>query len=1167
MARWSFPDRGELMPVLAAQLRNKLERSIIAARDVAEAGARVALEALAVHHYEPYPHQEPEERKLRNYLRARARQLGDVQNVKGLLSIDHLVCECAYEHWHRMLFARFLAENQLLIETDSKVAVSLEECKELAKGAGIDHWTLASRYAQQMLPQVFRPDDPLLKVELAREHLRKLEELLEILPSEVFTADDSLGWVYQFWQTERKNAVNKSGVKIGANEIASVTQLFTEDYMVLFLLHNTLGAWWAGKKLTPELSVKCSTEDELRRAVALPGVSWDYLRFLMPGSQNETGDWESEVPRPAAGTFEGWPKGAKDLRLLDPCMGSGHFLVAELLILTAMRMEEEKISREEAVLAVLCDNIFGLEIDSRCAQIAAFNLALAAWKMIGYRPLPSLKLACSGQAIGGTKEQWMQILAEQGSAVSNLKFFFAQIYDMFQKAPVLGSLINPTRFLGSGMLQPEQMKDLLSILNTTIELTTSKPEEHELGVVAQGLAHAVQILAEKYHLVVTNVPYLVRSKQDDLLKNYIEQYYPLGKTDLATAFVLRCLEFCDKASTTALVTPQNWLFLTSYKQLREHLLYNVQWDLIARLGPKGFQTPMWDFNIMLLILNQTHPELKHSFTGIDVMEAKEPGKKATFLSENNCSFISQNTQLLNPEAVITLDSIQGEYLLEYYAKGLAGILNGDTPRFEAYFWEVNNFSSAWEFEQSTVSGIKHYGGREKVILWEEGVGQLRAFAAEVKERLHDADRRGNEAWGKMGVAVSQMMNLPVTIYTGEKFDANTAVIYPTDQSLISAIWAFCSSPEFYVAVRKMYQKLNVTNTTVVKVPFDLNYWQKVAAEVFPNGVPKPYSSDPTQWLFSGHPNGSDYPLHVAIARLLGYYWPRQAGSSFIDCPALGQDGLEKYEDKDGIVCLPSVRGEEPAMERLHRLLATAFERDWSSGTEQELIALTGSQVPDLDEWLRNDFFEQHCALFHHRPFIWHIWDGRRRDGFHALVNYHKLAEGDGKGRKLLENLTYSYLGDWISRQQDGVKNGESGAEERLVAATELQKRLVAILEGEPPFDLFVRWKPLFRQPIGWEPDLNDGVRINIRPFMASDLPNGKKGAGILRARPNIKWDKDRGKEPTRLKKDYPWFWGWDGQTVDFEGSSTFTGERWDDCHYSTACKRRAREGMEKKEGV
>ena len=109
------------MPTLASELRNKLERVVIEARDVAEAGARAALEALAVHYRETYPHMKSAQRELRNHLRARARQLGDRRLPKPDSSgkdheIDHLAGECAYEHWHRMLFARFLAENGLLIE-------------------------------------------------------------------------------------------------------------------------------------------------------------------------------------------------------------------------------------------------------------------------------------------------------------------------------------------------------------------------------------------------------------------------------------------------------------------------------------------------------------------------------------------------------------------------------------------------------------------------------------------------------------------------------------------------------------------------------------------------------------------------------------------------------------------------------------------------------------------------------------------------------------------------------------------------------------------------------------------------------------------------------------------------------------------------------------------
>ena len=257
--------------------------------------------------------------------------------------------------------------------------------------------------------------------------------------------------------------------------------------------------------------------------------------------------------------------------------------------------------------------------------------------------------------------------------------------------------------------------------------------------------------------------------------------------------------------------------------------------------------------------------------------------------------------------------------------------------------------------------------------------------------------------------------------------------------------------------------------------------------------------------------------------------------------------LHYFEDEDGIVCIPSVRGEPPTRDRLFGLLAAAFGDAWNDTVLAKLLAAADSS--SLDDWLRNRFFEDHCKLFHHRPFVLHIWDGRKRDGFHALVNYHKLCQGHGKGRQLLESLIYSYLGDWITRQQDGVKRGEGGAEDRLASALELQKRLEAILQGEPPSDIFIRWKPIEEQPIGWEPDINDGVRLNIRPFMAWDLPGGKKGAGILRAKPNIHWRKDRGKEPVRDQVQFPWFWK----------NGKFTGERVNDVHFTNGEKRAARE--------
>ncbi|MBV5336195.1 SAM-dependent DNA methyltransferase, partial [bacterium] len=168
----------------------------------------------------------------------------------GTQSIDQLAEAAAYEHWHRLLFTRFLADNHLLHTggEHGSVPVTLKECDELAPELGArDGFDLACRFASETLPGIFRRDDPVLDLRLAPNHEVQLRRLLDELPAETFRTDDALGWTYQFWQAKRKDEVNKSGVKIGARELPAVTQLFTEDYMVEFLLHNSLGAWWAGK--------------------------------------------------------------------------------------------------------------------------------------------------------------------------------------------------------------------------------------------------------------------------------------------------------------------------------------------------------------------------------------------------------------------------------------------------------------------------------------------------------------------------------------------------------------------------------------------------------------------------------------------------------------------------------------------------------------------------------------------------------------------------------------------------------------------------------------------------------------------------------------------------------------------------------------------------------
>jgi hypothetical protein len=1125
--------------------RSFLAREVGRAREIAEKGARASLTALAVVEKVFPAHFTEAQRKLRNRLRAHARQLGDERTADGQQEVNLLTEEVAYQHWHRMLFARFLAENGLLREDEGDQPIDLDECRALAADRKLDIWVYAALCAQKMLPGVFRLDDPALELKLDGAAQVELNGLMAGLQPEIFKATDALGWVYQYWQAKRKDEVNASGVKIGAKELSPVTQLFTEDYMVDFLLHNTLGAWWAGK-MGP---IEAATEEEARAKVGLaaknglPAVVWTYLRFVHDA---ETNKWI-----PAGGTFDGWPKKAKDITFLDPCMGSGHFPVFAIPILSRMRIEEEGGTAAENVQAVLKDQIHGLELDQRCCQIGAFNLALTAWKLAGFQQLPVLNVACCGLSPAAHLKDWVSLAGDD----QNLQRGMERLYRLFQKAAVLGSLINPRA--GEGDLLVAAFHELQPLLEKALAQETKDDTAHEIAVTARGLAKAAEILARQFTLVATNVPYLGRPKQDEVLMEYCERVHPEAKADLATCFVERCLTFCALRGTIAVVTPQNWLYQPRYKELRPKLLQEMQFNLVSLLGEHSFESPQaaGAFPATVQISNSP-PHRGQNFGYVDLSSRRSPIEKATGLLEQQFRALQQSALAERAAARIIAAEDQSVGSLGELGNAWQGVAPTDAQRFRRVFWESPTLLSGWKFFQSSTIETKLFSGREHVLFWQDGHGEMEKVCQAL------GTFRGREAWGNWGISIAKMRELHVTLYTGEIFDPNAHTFVTTSQIPLDAVWCFFASPDFSRLVREIDQKIDINNSTLSDIPFDLAHWQKVAAEKYPHGLPKPFSSDPTQWLFNGHPYKSDSPLQVAVARLLCYQWPRQTGSSFPDCPALGADGLEKHADDDGIVPLSSINSEEAAATRLRAILKDAFGAEWHDGvTERQLLADAGHGGKTLEEWLRQSFFEEHCKLFHHRPFIWHVWDGQQ-DGFHALINYHRLAAPNGEGSRLLQKLAQTYLGDWIARCEADVKNEKTNAHKLLKAAKDLQADLLKILEGEVSHDIFVRWKPLHGQAIGWNPDINDGIRLNIRPFLTvRDV--GKKGAGILKFKPNIKWEKDRGSEPERLKAQFPWFWSClpehkPDHVTDFAGGAEFTGERWNNLHYSLATKKAAR---------
>ena len=276
--------------------------------------------------------------------------------------------------------------------------------------------------------------------------------------------------------------------------------------------------------------------------------------------------------------------------------------------------------------------------------------------------------------------------------------------------------------------------------------------------------------------------------------------------------------------------------------------------------------------------------------GLDVSEPRTSAEKAAGLLTSEIKSVEQAKQLENPDARVALEESENIPLLEHYVYSYKGIMTGDDPKYKRAIWELSTLSDGFRSFQSSVETARLFGGAESVVWYEAMTNPLQPGVY----------LRAADAIGKSGVMVSQMSSLPAARYLGEPFDTNAGAIIPKEHGNFPAIWCFCSSPEYNEAVRQIDQSLKVTNATLVKVPFDFEYWTKVAIEKYPNGLPKPYSDDPTQWIFHGHPCGSvvwdeekkrlevastlrtdSTVLQVAVARLLGYRWPAESRSGIL----------------------------------------------------------------------------------------------------------------------------------------------------------------------------------------------------------------------------------------------------------------------------------------------
>ena len=244
-----------------------------------------------------------------------------------------------------------------------------------------------------------------------------------------------------------------------------------------------------------------------------------------------------------------------------PACGSGHFLTEALAILAALRQAEEHVSSSDAVATVLRDNLHGLEIDGRCVQIAAFAVALTAWRIGGWQALPLPRIAWVGAPPPLPKREFVAL----ADGDPELEYALAAFHDLFERAPLLGSLLEPS---GSDLFEAAKMRETQRLLIDLLSKTRrAEPEIVEGAISARGMSDAASVLYSKFTLIATNPPYLGQGEFSRDLYLYISNRFKKGKSDISTAFIERMANFAHPKGSIASVTKARVVFFANFLQI------------------------------------------------------------------------------------------------------------------------------------------------------------------------------------------------------------------------------------------------------------------------------------------------------------------------------------------------------------------------------------------------------------------------------------------------------------------------------------------------------------------------------------------------------------------------------------------------------------------------
>ena len=381
-----------------------------------------------------------------------------------------------------------------------------------------------------------------------------VEQMIAMIPQEDWTEQvQIIGWLYQYYNSEKKDAVFaalKKNIKITKENIPAATQLFTPDWIVRYMVENSLGRLWVEGH--PDEELKSEWKYYLEEAEQEPAV------------QKQLAEIRREY---AAMTPE-------DIKCIDPCMGSGHIL-AYLFDVLMQIYQTSGYGKQEAVRLIIERNLYGLDIDDRAAQLAYFTVMMKARqydrRFLARKnadgepdvPQPHVLPICESNGIDRSA------LADFINGDARLKKAMDSIMKEMTDAKEYGSILNITPVDFDALYARfDEVHDEFTLSRDTI-LTTILP-----------LVQVAQMLSQKYDVVVTNPPYMSTGNMSSKLANKIKKDYSIAKNDIYSAFLVRCRALTKQSSFYSMITMQGWMFTQRFEDLRYHLLYDTLCSMV-----------------------------------------------------------------------------------------------------------------------------------------------------------------------------------------------------------------------------------------------------------------------------------------------------------------------------------------------------------------------------------------------------------------------------------------------------------------------------------------------------------------------------------------------------------------------------------------------------------